>query len=79
MLAVSSQEYFKLRLKSESPANTTLTHSSPPLLHFTFLTSDPKTRTSVRPAAVWQEIVSYIKGSAEAMETTKVRKACLMH
>lgn len=34
--------------------------------------ADPKVRDSVRPAAVWQEIVSYIKGSAEAMESSKV-------
>ena len=35
--------------------------------------SDVQVQKSLRPAAVWQEIVSYIKGSAEAMETDKVR------
>ena len=40
--------------------------------------SDPKIRHSLRPAAVWQEIVSYIKGSAEAMETAKVNPSARM-
>lgn len=35
-------------------------------------TADVQVQKSLRPAAVWQEIVSYIKGSAEAMETEKV-------
>ncbi len=35
--------------------------------------ADHKVRDVVRPAAVWQEIISYIKGSSEAMETEKVR------